>query len=173
MNKVLKTLVLLALAWMLASCATTGDRAAVTPYIDGGINFHMKGDRQLNLYQRAPHALTVCAYQLKDLNAFNQVLEEKDGVTKLMECSRFDPSVNFVKRLIVQPGRDLFEAMEVSEGTRHVAIVAGYYSFKKREAVKTVPLPLKGMPFFKKHAGTDINVFCGPQELRILKGGES
>src|SRR5512134_1925824 len=77
MNKVLKPLVLLALAWMLASCATTGDRAAVTPYIDGGINFHMKGDRQLNLYQRAPHALTVCAYQLKDLNAFNQVLEEK------------------------------------------------------------------------------------------------
>ena len=78
MNKILKPIVILALAWMLASCATTGDRAAITPYIDGGINIHMKGDRQLNLYQRAPHALTVCAYQLKDLNAFNQVLEEKD-----------------------------------------------------------------------------------------------
>jgi predicted component of type VI protein secretion system len=89
-----------------------------------------------------------------------------------MECSRFDPSVNFVKRLVVQPGRDLYDAMELSEGTRHVAIVAGYYNFKKKEAVKTVPLPLKGMPFFKKHVGTDISIFCAPQELRILKGGE-
>jgi len=162
-----------ALAAALVSCATTGERAAIAPYIDGGINLHFRGDRQLNLYQRAPHALTVCAYQLKDLNGFNQALEEKDGIAKLMECSRFDPSVNFVKRLVVQPGRDLYDAMEVSEGTRHVAIVAGYYGFKKKEAVKTIPLPLKGMPFFKKPGGTDISVFCSPQELRILKGGGS
>jgi type VI secretion system VasD/TssJ family lipoprotein len=173
MNKVLKPLVLLMLVWMVSACATTsGERAAQTPYIEGGINFHLKGDRQLNLYQRNPHALIVCAYQLKELNAFNQLLEDKDGVTKLMECSRFDPSVNYVKRLVVQPGRDLYDAMEVSEGTRYVALSAGYYSFKAKQAVKTVTLPMKGMPFLKKPGGTDISVFCGPQELRILKGGE-
>lgn len=173
MKKLWLALVIGALAALCSSCATTGERAAITPYIDGGINLHFRGDRQLNLYQRAPHALTVCAYQLKDLNGFNQVLEEKEGVSKLMECSRFDPSVTFVKRLVVQPGRDLYDAMEVSEGTRHVAIVAGYYGFRKKEAVKTIPLPLKGMPFFKKPGGSDISVFCGPQEIRIVKGGES
>ncbi len=173
MKKFWNALVLSALATLCSSCATTGDRAAITPYIDGGINLHFRGDRQLNLYQRAPHALIVCAYQVRDLNGFNQVLEEKEGVSKLMECSRFDQSVNFVKRLIVQPGRDLYDAMEFSEGTRYVAIVAGYYGFRKKEAVKTIPLPLKGMPFFKKPGGTDISVFCGPQEIRILKGGES
>ncbi|NPV05343.1 MAG: type VI secretion system lipoprotein TssJ [Syntrophaceae bacterium] len=173
MKKTLLPIVILALMSLVASCAATGGRAAMSPYIEGGINVHFRGDRQLNLYQGAPHALTVCAYQLRDLNGFNQVLEEKEGVARLMECSRFDPSVNFAKRLVVQPGRDLYDAMEVSEGTRHVAIVAGYYGFKKKDAVKTMPLPLKGMPFFKKPGGTDISVFCGPQELRILKGGES
>ena len=98
----------------LSSCGLfkASSRPADAPYIKGGINFHFRGDKDLNLYHKAPHALVLCAYQLSDTNAFNQLLEEKDGPGRLLACTRFDPSVNYAKRLIVQPGQDLYEATE-------------------------------------------------------------
>ncbi len=141
-------------------------------YINGGINFHLRGDSQLNLYRRVPHALVLCAYQLKDTNAFNQLLEEKDGMSRLLACSRFDASVNYAKKLIVQPGQDIYEAIEKTEGSRQIAIIAGYYKFQKKQAVKIIPLPMEGMPFFKKPGGIDIALYLSPEEIQNLPDGQ-
>ena len=76
-------------------------------YGEGGIRLHLKSDRGLNTYQGSPHALVLCTYQLRDPNAFNQLLEEKDGLSKLLECSRFDPSVTHSKRYIIYPDKEI------------------------------------------------------------------
>jgi len=138
------------------------------PYIKGGINFHLRGDGQLNTYQQVPHALIVCAYQLKDASAFNQTLEEKEGLSKLLECRRFDQSVSYAKRLIVQPGQDIYEAMEKIDGATLLGVVAGYYNFDRKKAAKVLMLPMSGMPLFRKPGGMDVALFMTDQEIRTL-----
>ncbi|MEN6463571.1 MAG: type VI secretion lipoprotein TssJ [Syntrophaceae bacterium] len=151
-----------------SSEASPSESPAEIPHIDNGINIHLKGDRNLNRYKKSPHALMLCVYQLKDLNAFNQMMEDKNGMARLMECGRFDPSVNYVKRIVVQPNKDVYESMEVAEGTRNVGIIAGYYFFNKSKAVKTFLLPKKGF-FVRKPGGMDINLVLKSNEIQQVK----
>jgi type VI secretion system VasD/TssJ family lipoprotein len=161
--------------FILSSCAffQSNDFPKEVPYIQDGINFHLRGDNRLNLYGGVPHALVLCAYQLTDANAFHQMLEEKDGMSRLMACTRFDPSVNYAKKIIVQPGQDLYEAMEKTERTRQVALIAGYYEFQKKQAVKIISLPVKKMFFFKKAGGTDISLYLSSQEIQDMPDQKS
>jgi predicted component of type VI protein secretion system len=138
------------------------------PHIDNGINIHLKGDRNLNRYKKSPHALILCVYQLKDLNGFNLMMEDKNGMARLMECGRFDPSVNYVKRVVVQPGKDVYESMEVAEGTKNLGIIAGYYYFNKSKAVKTFLLPKKGF-FVRKPGGMDVDLVLKSNEIQEIK----
>ena len=132
---------------------------------DNGINLRLKCDEKLNWHYEKPHALVLCAYQLKDLNGFRQTLEEKNGMAKLMECSRYDSSVNYVKRIVAQPGREISVAMDLFEGTRNVAVIAGYYHFKENMAVRSFELPLKGV-FSKKPSGMDINLYLSSNDIQ-------
>lgn len=141
---------------------------AEIPHIENGINIHLRGDKNLNRYKKSPHALVLCIYQLKDLNAFNQMMEDKSGITRLMECGRFDPSVSYVKRVVVQPRKDVYEAMEVADGARVIGVIAGYYFFKKSKAVKTFMLPMKGI-FSSKPGGMDINLVLKSNEIQEKK----
>ena len=161
----------LAALWSCGLFKSTS-RPPDAPYIKGGINFHFRGDNRLNVYHQVPHALVVCAYQLKDATAFNQTLEEKEGLSRLLECRRFDNSVNYARRLIVQPGYNIYEAMEKIDGTAMVGIVAGYYNFERKKAAKVLVLPMSGMPMFRKPGGADIALLMTDQEIRLLKEEE-
>lgn len=141
---------------------------AEIPHIKNGINIHLKGDKSLNWYRKTPHALILCVYQLRDLNGFNQFMEDKNGMARLMECGRFDPSVNYVKRVVVQPNKDVYECMELIEGTKNVGLIAGYYYFKKSQAVKTFVLPMKGL-FSRKPGGMDIDLLLKSNEIQEIK----
>ena len=169
-NQIISLVLVVFSTFMFSSCGLfkSAKYPPDAPYIKGGINFHLRGDSQLNMYQRIPHALVLCAYQLRDTNTFNQLMEEKDGMAKLLECGRFDSSVNYAKRLIVQPGQDIYEAMDKIEGANQIGIIAGYYSFQKKQAIKVIPLPMKGLPMFRKPGGIDIALYLTGQEIRNL-----
>jgi type VI secretion system VasD/TssJ family lipoprotein len=95
----------------------------------------IKGDPQLNRYQKNAHSLFLCIYQLKDPNTFNQYADEIDGIAKLMECRRFDSTVANAKRLVIQPGQELKDVRDRAEGARFLGIVAGYYGLVKEKAI--------------------------------------
>lgn len=138
------------------------------PALQNGITLLLHGDRKLNWHHRNPHALVVCAYQLKDLNGFNMALEEKDGFVRLMGCGRFDASVNFAQRIVIQPGKDVRAAMELVEGSRQLAFIAGYFEFKRDRAVTTFELPMKGV-FFPRPAGIDLSLKFGSDEIEEIR----
>jgi predicted component of type VI protein secretion system len=115
--------------------------AKVEPWREKSIELSIKGDPQLNLYQNSSHALYLCTCQLKDPNAFNQLIDEKGGMEKLLsECNRFDGSVAYTKRYVVQPGQLLNDKQDRAEGARFMGIVAGYYNMKKEHVVRLFPL---------------------------------
>lgn len=124
------------------SCSTTGSGVAKSEsWREKSVGLSIKGDQQLNLYQNSSHTLYLCICQLKEPNAFNQLIDETGGMEKLLsECNRFDASVAYAKRYVVQPGQLLNDQQDHAEGARYMGIVAGYYSMKKENVVRLFPI---------------------------------
>jgi type VI secretion system VasD/TssJ family lipoprotein len=151
------------LALSLVSCATTEWR-----YEKDAIRLHLVSDRNLNLFGGIPHTLLLCVYHLRDPNAFNQAMDEKDGLVKLLECVRFDPSVTYTKRIIVQPGQEVTESLDRAEGARYVGLVAGYSQLQKERVARFYEIPVGGLS--KSPQRLDIDLYLGPQELQEPRG---
>ncbi|WP_298437174.1 type VI secretion system lipoprotein TssJ [Geobacter sp.] len=159
----------------LSACSSTPE---VRPSVEWGfekeaIRLHLTGDRQLNLFQRTPHALVACLYQLRDPNAFNQLRSDPDGLAKLLECGRFDPGVATTKQLVIQPGEVLAETLDRAEGARYIGFVAGYYNLHKEGTVRLYPIPAveETRGWFSrtttvKPGAIDIRLILGPRELQ-------
>jgi predicted component of type VI protein secretion system len=127
----------------------------------------------LNLYQNRPHTLHLCVYQVSDPNGFNQLSEEKEGLYKLLECQRFDPSVTNARRLVVQPGQEETFHLDRAEGTKYVGIVAGYYALEKSNVVRFHRLVLEerreaGGARVTKPAPLDVALYLAPQSLQSM-----
>jgi type VI secretion system VasD/TssJ family lipoprotein len=135
-------------------------------YEKSAIDLSIKSDPRLNLLQEKSHSLIVCIYHLRDLNGFNQLVDEKDGLPKLLECGRFDSGVTYAKRIVVQPNRETKESMDRTEGAKYVGIVAGYYDLQKDNAVRSFEIPLS---FFQNPKRLSICLDLGSQGIKEIK----
>ena len=172
MKKFVKTLSLFSALLFVCSCATQPLPPPEQKYEKDAIHLYLKSDPKLNLNEGMPHTLLVCAYQLKDPNAFNQLLNDDDGLYELLECSGFDSSVVNRERLTVHPGRDLEVTLNRAEGAKYVAIVAGYYSIRKERITKMFEIPVlvkrRGVLYLTKYATLgrmDIEIILGPRQI--------
>jgi len=152
--------VLLTCVLAFSACSTTTEYR----YEKDAVRLHLKSDPQLNLYRGGPHTLVLCVYYLRDPNAFNQTLDEKDGLSKLLECTRLDPSVVSTKRVIVQPGQDFTEVLDRTEGARYVGVTAGYYFLERERAARLFSVPLAG--FSNQPSVLNIDLYLGPQGIQ-------
>lgn len=171
MTTTLTTLSLLMVC--LCSCSLFGskDKGAdgvkpPIPYEKESIVLKIRSDPQLNLYQGQPHSLALCTYQLKDPNAFNQLADERNGLSRLMECERFDGSVLSSKRIIVHPDRQLKELRDRAEGSRYLGFVAGYYPLEKSRVLLLYPLPYPGSKGAKEIV---IDLDLGQRQMQLVK----
>jgi type VI secretion system VasD/TssJ family lipoprotein len=148
---------------MIVSCAGIS-RAPEYTYEKEAIVLKLRSDPQLNLYRNSPHTLLLCLYQFRDPNVFNQLLDEKDGLQKLLECSRFDPSVTSAKSFVVLPNGEKTEKIDRVEGTKYVGLIAGYYNLQKENVTYFVPVPVSS--FGSKPKALNINLYLGPQGIK-------
>ncbi len=159
---------LLACAVLLSSCSSAPSRPPEYTYQKEAITITLRADPQLNLYQGSPHTLVLCTYQLKDPNAFNQLVDERDGLPKLLECGRFDGSVAYTKRLVVQPGQLAVETLDRAEGAKYISVVAGYYSLQKATVVRLYQFPVTAKS--STPGNLAIELYLGPQAILDTKG---
>lgn len=137
------------------------------PYEKESIILKIRSDTQLNLFQGQPHSLALCTYQLKDPNAFNQLTDEKNGLSRLMECERFDASVLSSKRIIVHPSQQLKEVRDRAEGARYLGFVAGYYPLEKSRVILLYPLPYPSSKGGPKELV--INLDLGQRQIQLIR----
>jgi len=157
---------------LLCSCATV----VVPPrweYEPNAIRLNLKSDPQLNLFQGRPHTLVLCAYLLSDPNELNQLVNEKGGLEKLCECTKFHPSVTHAKRFIIHPNREYKEILDRAAGAKYVALVAGYFSLQKENVVRLFSIPIvdekKGNTLYQKPGLLTIDLLLGPQQMQEVK----
>jgi type VI secretion system VasD/TssJ family lipoprotein len=137
------------------------------PYEKESIILKIRSDPQLNLFQGQPHSLALCTYQMKDPNAFNQLTDERNGLSRLMECERFDGSVLSSKRIIVHPSQQLKEVRDRAEGARYLGFVAGYYPLEKSRVVLLYPLPYPSSKGGPKELV--INLDLGQRQIQLMR----
>ena len=137
------------------------------------IKIALEADAQLNLFDNTPHTLFMCIYQLSDPNGFNLFTQNSKGLSDLLACNRFDPSVVNFKRVIVQPGSRQDVIMDRAEGARYVGIVAGYFSLYKDRSIRLIDIPVvvetKGFikkTRIKKPGKLAVKMFLGPTGIR-------
>jgi len=158
---------------LLAGCSAT-HRTVVPPnwnFEQGAIELHLASTPQLNLFQKNPHSLLVCLYLLKDTSVFNQVVGEPEGLAKLLQCSPFDHSVTYARRLVLQPSQRLHEQLDRSEGARFVGVVAGYYNLHQETSVRSFAIPLTetdlGSQVLQRPARLAIDLTLGAQQIEV------
>lgn len=127
---------------MLAACASQPLPPPEWTYEPEAIKIHLKADPKLNFDEGVAHTLVVCLYQLKDPNAFNQLSQDMDGISNLLQCALFDTGVATAKRLIVNPGQSVDLTMDRAEGAKYVAVVAGYYTLEKDRMIRLYDIPV-------------------------------
>jgi type VI secretion system VasD/TssJ family lipoprotein len=111
-------------------------------YAEQAIRIHLKADEQLNRFQNSAHALHLCIYQLSNPNSMNQYANDASGMTQLLQCSSFDPSVTMAKKLVMQPGSETTLELDRAQGSRYVALCAGYYQLDREHSVRLVKIPV-------------------------------
>jgi predicted component of type VI protein secretion system len=141
-------------------------KAAAEAFKKEALTILIKADTQLNRFERNAHALFLCVYQLKDPNGFNQLAQEKDGLPKLLECSRFDGSVANAKQFVVQPGDQMNEVRDRAEGARYIGLATGYYGNGKEKVTELRALLPGGA---SDPAGAIISIELGPYEISSVK----
>jgi len=157
---------------LLCSCATV----VVPPrweYEPNAIRLNLKSDPQLNLFQGKPHTIVLCAYLLTDPNELNQLMDEKGGLEKLCECTKFHPSVTYSKRFIIHPNREYKETLDRAAGAKYVALVAGYFKLQKENVVRLFPIPIveekKGNTLYQKPGLLALDLLLGSQQMQEIK----
>jgi type VI secretion system VasD/TssJ family lipoprotein len=164
MKKNVLLIFLLFIGVMIVSC---GGSSTQYLYKKEAIVLKMKSDSQLNLYRDSPHSLMLCLYQFRDPNMYNQLLDEKDGLQKLLECSRFDASVTSAKTFFMSPNGEKTEKIDRVEGTKYIGLIAGYYKLVKENVTYFVPIPLS---FFGSNPKSlNINLYLGPQGIQQME----
>jgi type VI secretion system VasD/TssJ family lipoprotein len=143
----------------ITSCASTPSYL----YEESAITLDLKSAEDLNLYDGQAHTLLLCVYQLKNPSTFKQLAEENEGITTLLDCSRFDPSVTGSKRLVIQPNEETIRTLDRAEGTKYVGIVAGYYKMQKENMIHLENVPLS---MLKNPNKMEIRLFLGSQEIQ-------
>ncbi len=139
-------------------------KAAYEPrYEKNALTVNIKSDPRLNLFQDRPHSLVLCMYELKEPNMFNQLSDEREGIYKLMECGRFDGSVAYSHRQIVQPGEDAVDVRDRAEGAKYLGIAAGYYDLKKSSSLRLLPIDRIGP------GSIVIDLILGPREIQDIR----
>jgi len=119
-----------------------------------GIEISFQADAMLNEFKGSSHALQMVIYQFDNINKFVELAEYKDGIKKMLKAQNFDPSVQAVKKIFVDPGDAGKLVLDRSEKARWIGILAGYFDMVPGRATCFFEIPHKiekqGMIFFKK-----------------------
>lgn len=119
-----------------------GSQSARWTYAPKAMELTFLSDPFLNEYDGAPHALSVCVYQLQEPATFRRLAANAPGMARLLECAAFDPGVVAVQRVMVQPGRNEVLTLDRNEKARYLAVACGYSDFSPGGATRIYEIPV-------------------------------
>lgn len=97
--------------------------------------------QKLNSYNNQAHTIPLVVYQLNDIDSFDGLKKDKDGIIKLLKAEKYDKSVMSVEKYYVSPNETKELLLDRAEKTAWVAIVAGYYDMQASQSTLQYQTP--------------------------------
>lgn len=110
----------------------------------GGVRYVIVADKELNLSEAGPLAITLCVYQFHDLAAFQNRATTASGIDKLLDCTieKGDSNILSARSFYLQPGDVRDVGSDRMENARYLAAVAGFVHLQPSLSVAVFPFPL-------------------------------
>jgi type VI secretion system VasD/TssJ family lipoprotein len=147
---------------------------SVRSFAPAGIQVQYAADKMLNVYDNEPHTLILAVYQLSNVNAFNNLTKNSEGLKTLLKLQNFDASAVGMDKIIVQPGEDKNVALNRAENATWIGIVGGYFTLVPGQVNRLFSIPLitrkKGVYGFRttesRVGQMTIKLLLGPSALQ-------
>jgi type VI secretion system VasD/TssJ family lipoprotein len=167
----------LMLTLTMLSCAKKVLPPPQWTYEKDAVKIEIQADALLNQDNGKAHTLSLCLYQLRDPNGFNQLSQDLAGLYQLLECKLFDSGVASAKRLIVNPGETTSLVMDRAENAKYLAVAAGYYTIESQRITRLIDIPVvieeKGFisrQKIQKPGMLDVILVLGPDQVEKIEG---
>ncbi len=149
-------------------------------YEEEAVRIHVQADPKLNFYNGGEHTLNLCFYQLREPNAFNQMVDSNQVSRLLGKGHQFtDGSRTNFQSKTIKPGQDLAFSFPRYKGTKYMGIVAGYYASLEKERVVYLAkiqelVAVKKTGMFKssklsKPDALNVELILGPEQITKAK----
>ena len=127
----------------LFSCGSAPEPVGNTDeaYSNKSISISYSSSNKLNIYDRQSHVIPLIVYQLDNINGFNSLKKDKDGIIKLLAAKKFDKSVMSVNKYYISPNEIKQLLLNRAEKTTWVALVAGYYDMQPSKSTLIYQIP--------------------------------
>jgi type VI secretion system VasD/TssJ family lipoprotein len=167
---------LMAAGFMLSclSCSGKPDPVPTWGYEPAGIRLTYTADRMLNSVEGRAHTVLLTVYQLTDPNAFQKLARYEEGIRRLLEGQQTDPTFTALKKIFVEPGESKTVALDRTESTKWLGLVAGYYSLDpaKVSRVFEIPYTVQTEGFISrtrvaKVPPLHVDLVLGPESLQV------
>jgi type VI secretion system VasD/TssJ family lipoprotein len=97
-------------------------------YSEKGVHVNWTASTDLNVSGGDPHSLLLTVLQMPDPNVFRQAAASSQGLSALLSAATLPTGFTSMQRIFIQPGKRGDTWLPRAEGTRYVAVIAGYYS---------------------------------------------
>ena len=117
------------------------------------ISIVYKSSDKLNVYDNQSHVIPLVVYQLNDINSFESLDKNREGIIKLLEAKKFDSSVMSVTKYYVSPNETKELLLNRATKTVWVALVVGYYDMQPLQSTLKYRIPpYNNLKFWKNEA---------------------
>lgn len=172
---------------LLCSCGGEKKPTILEPkwsYASAAIKIRYKATKDLNFYNGEAHSVILKIFQLKDSSHFKDLVQSKGGLIRALQFSgqtQFlgdaQSDVVSYKQFIVMPGEEKVISLDRLEGTKWIAILAGYYNLDPIKSVKIFQIPViykeEGLIFKTKTVSLGelfVNLILGPLGIQQIGG---
>jgi len=128
-------------------------------FAQNAISISYSSSKKLNPYDGESHVIPLVVYQLNNINSFNDLKKDKQGIIKLLEGKKFDKSVMSVSKFFVAPNKTKTLDLDRATRTTWVCLVAGYFDMQPSQSTLQAKIP----------AYNSWNIFKSKENQKILK----
>lgn len=150
----------LALCLLLAGCSgnqgLTQQQKALNKmkweYAEDAVELNFTADSHLNQYDGQAHNLLVVIAQFDQVKVFARYLANSQQLSNLLMMSSPPPEIIGLKRIFLQPGQVKHLSIPRLEGSRMIAVVAGYGHLDPTRSARLyqIGVDLSSSGFFSK-----------------------
>jgi len=110
-------------------------------FAKNAISINYSSAKKLNLYNNESHVIPLVVYQLNNINSFNDLKKDKQGIVKLLGAKKFDKSVMSVGKFFISPDETKTLSLDRATRTTWVCLVAGYFDMQPSQSTLQVQIP--------------------------------